>query len=106
MKGNNSNQIVRTAVVIGDIVIINAVMLLLTSTHLIHIPDALSSHSKLSWVSLNISLLASEYFFSSIIHIRRVNFPQIMGRTFKLVFFTCLCFFALITFLIKGGGGR
>lgn len=104
MKENDSNQLVRWAVVIGDLIVANAIVLLLLNTNLVHIPQAFETHTKISLVALNMSMLASEYFFSSIIHRRRVNFPQVMGRTFKLTFFACLFFFALITFLIKGGG--
>lgn len=67
-------------------------------------PAYFDEATKITIFVANISLCIGEFFYSSIIHIRRVHFSEVIERTFYLSFVTSTLFFFLIRLICDGGG--
>ena len=69
----------------------------------ISVPIVFFHASKICYFVANVSLFLGELLFASIIHIRKIRFIQVLGRTFKLIFATILIFNITMSYLLKGG---
>ncbi len=100
-KGNN---MVRRLVIVVDFIILNTVLLLSATVTPDLLPTFFDTATKITIFAANTSLFISEYFNSTIIHIRKVSFEQVLKRTFYLASLTSLIFFLSIRFMSNGGG--
>lgn len=98
------NDLVRWFVIIADFAILNAVLILYSVFAMKIVPEFFDRATKITFFVANSSLLLSEYFYSTIIHVRKVGFLQVLKRTFFLALSTTLFFFIFIRAVSNGGG--
>lgn len=97
------SDIVRWLVIVADFIILNFVLFLAINWDKISVPIVFFHASKICYFVANVSLFLGELLFASIIHIRKIRFIQVLGRTFKLIFATILIFNLTMSYLLKGG---
>lgn len=76
------NLLVRRLVICADFVILNCLLLLFTKYGSQIIPTYFEQATKITFFVANAALFLSEYYYSTIIHIRRISFLQVLKRTF------------------------
>ncbi len=103
-ENSKGNFLVRRAVIVADFVILDLILLLSAVITPDLLPPFFTTATKITIFAANASLFISEYFYSTIIHIRRVNFEQVLKRTFNLAALTAVIFFLSIKFLSEVGG--
>ncbi len=105
MINNNyrGNSLVRRLVITADFVILNCVLLAYTEFGSQLIPDYFDTATKITFFVANFALFISEYFYSTIIHVRRVGFLKVLKRTFYLAASTTFWFFLFVRLLSHGG---
>ena len=99
-RGNN---LVRQLVVIADFIILNSVLggfYLLDSEFM---PEFFDKATKITFFVANASLIVSEYFYSTVIHIRKVKLRWVFKRTLYLSLLTTLVFFVSLRLLNNNG---
>ena len=99
-RGNN---LVRQLVVIADFIILNSVLggfYLLDSEFM---PEFFDKATKITFFVTNASLIVSEYFYSTVIHIRKVKLRWVFKRTLYLSLLTTLVFFVSLRLLNNNG---
>lgn len=97
------NKLVRQLVILADFVILNLVLGAFYAYDAKLVPEYFTHATKITFFAANVALMLSEYFYSTIIHIRKVTFGQVLRRTFYLAAFTTLAFAILIRVLSDGG---
>lgn len=97
------SDLIRWMVIVADVIILNILFIIAVSWDYISVPHLFYHVHKISLFVLNISLLFGESLFFSIIHYRKVKFSQILGRTFKLLLTTMICFNLIMAYLLKSG---
>lgn len=100
----NGNDLIRWLVIFADFVILNSVFFIYENFELTELPQIFHSATKITIFAANASLLVSQMMFSTIIHRRRITFAHVLGRTFKLAFFTFVISYISIRFIYIGGG--
>ena len=105
MINNNyrGNSLVRRLVMTADFVILNCILLAYTEFGSQLIPTYFDTATKITFFVANAALFLSEYFYSTIIHVRRVGIVQVYKRTFKLAAATTFWFFLFVRLLSHGG---
>ena len=99
-RGNN---LVRQLVVIADFIILNSVLggfYLLDSEFM---PEFFDKATKITFFVANASLIVSEYFYSTVIHIRKVKLRWVFKRTLYLSLLTTLVLFVSLRLLNNNG---
>ena len=97
------SDLVRWLVIVADFIILNILFVIAVSWDNISVPHIFYHTHKITLFVLNFSLFIGEFLFSSIIHFRRVKFYQVLGRTFKLLLTTMVCFNLTMAYLLKSG---
>lgn len=100
----NGNSLVRKLVIITDFIILNTILFLYIAFDPEITPDFFDKATKITVFVANASLCIGEYFYSTIIHKRRVSFLLVTKRTFFLSLLTTTVFFVFIRLLCDGGG--
>lgn len=86
--------------VIGDFLLLNILFYLLVYCMPISIiPPYFHGHLRILFIAINISLVFSEFFYSSIIHLRRVTIDMIIIRVFRLSFVQVLVMYFILKFV-------
>ena len=98
------NSIVREVVMVSDFLILNTILLFFHFFKLEITPDFFDSATKFTFFVANTALCIGEYFYSSIIHKRRVSFLQVLKRTLCLASLTTIMFFLFCRFTCGSGG--
>ena len=96
------NLLVRRLVMCTDFVLLNCLLLLFTKFEAQMIPDYFDHATKITFFVANVALFLSEYNYSTIIHIRKISFLQVLKRTFWLSAFTTFWFFVFVRLLSHG----
>ncbi len=105
MKENSrGNYLVRRAVIVTDFIILDLTLLLSAVITPDLLPPFFTTATKITIFAANASLVVSEYFYSTIIHVRKVSFEQVLKRTFNLAALTAVIFFFSIRFMSEAGG--
>lgn len=105
MRGSyNGNILVRRLVIAADFVILNMVLMALFKLFSHFAPNFYELTMKMTFFVANTSLFISEYFYSTIIHIRRVKVRQILKRTLYLASLMTLVFTVSLKVLTSCGG--
>ena len=97
------NSLVRRLVIFADFAILNCILLAYTKYGEQQIPEYFDQATKITFFVANAALFLSEYFYSTIIHVRRVGFTKVLKRTFCLAASTTFWFFVFIRLLSHGG---
>ncbi len=97
------NELVRWLVMASDFIILNLILLTVVCWDIISIPSYFGYATKITFFVANTSLFISETFFSSIIHLRKVSWIQVFGRTQRLATATILIFYLVMDLLVRGG---
>lgn len=104
MERNNGNILVKECVVIADFAILNLVLL----AYILFLPDispnAFELSAKMTFFAANVSMFIAETMYSTIIHLRKVNFMQACKRTFYLSMLTTVLFFLSMRIFVSHGG--
>lgn len=104
---NNRNyrgsNLVRSLVMLADFVILNVVLLAYMKFDSNLVPEYFDKATKITCFVANAALFLGEYFYSTIIHVRRIGFGQVLKRTFLLSALTTMLFFVLERLLSDGG---
>lgn len=105
MINNNyrGNVLVRRMVTCADFVILNCLLLVYTEYGTQIIPDYFDTATKITFFVANVALFLSEYNYSTIIHVRKIGFLQVLKRTLCLAASTVFLFFVFVRLLSHGG---
>ena len=87
----NGNVLIRRLVIIADFFILNCLLLGLVHIDFLHVPAYLDLKTKITFFIANVALAIGEYNYSTIIHIRRIGFQQVLKRTLLLVLCSTIC---------------
>lgn len=98
-----ANNLVRQLVILADFVILNLVLIAFHASSSKFVPNYFDQATKITFFVANASLFLSEYFYSTIIHVRKVGFLQVLKRTFYLSALASIAFFVFIRILSNGG---
>ncbi len=69
----------------------------------IHTKRISTKQQRLPFFVANAALFLGEYFYSTIIHVRKIGFLQVTKRTLYLAAATTFCFFTFLRLLGHGG---
>ena len=97
------NVLIRRLVFLSDFAILNCLLLALTNIHSQYVPEYLDQKTKFTFFVANVALFFGEYYYSTIIHIRRIGFQQVIKRTFFLAISSTLWFLIFLKFFSHGG---
>lgn len=100
----NRNSLVRRCVMFADFLILNGILAFYQYTTPEITPDFFDNATKVTFFVANASLCIGQYFYSTIIHIRKVTFSQVLKRTFYLSLLTTAIFFLFIRLLTDESG--
>ena len=89
--------------VLVDFIILNSLLLGFINFESQYIPDYLDLRTKITFFIANVALAIGEYNYSTLIHIRRIGFQQVLKRTLFLVLCTTVCFMIFLKFFSHGG---
>ncbi len=97
------NVLIRRLVITADFVILNSILFAYIGLASRLVPDFFHSATKITFFVANAALFLSEYYYSTIIHVRKVGFSKVLKRTFYLAASTTFWFFIFVRFLSHGG---
>ncbi len=103
-ENSKGNLLVRRLVIVADFIVLNLVLLLSATVTPFLLPAYFLTATKITLFAANTALFVSEYFNSSIIHVRKVKFEQVLRRTFNLAALTAIIFFLAVKFMNNSGG--
>lgn len=101
-KHYKGNEMIRRLVIGADFVILNIVLLFYTPYGQELIPAYFDKATKITFFVANAALFLGEYFYSTIIHVRKIGFLQVTKRTLYLAAATTFCFFTFSRLLGHG----
>ena len=101
-KHYKGNEMIRRLVIGADFVILNIVLLFDTQYGQELIPAYFDKATKITFFVANAALFLGEYFYSTIIHVRKIGFLQVTKRTLYLSAATTFCFFTFSRLLGHG----
>lgn len=84
-KHYKGNEMIRRLVIGADFVILNIVLLFYTQYGQELIPAYFDQATKITFFVANAALFLGEYFYSTIIHVRKIGFLQVTKRTLYLL---------------------
>lgn len=102
-KNYRGNVLVRRLVICADFVILNCLLFVYTEYGTQIIPDYFDAATKITFFVANVALFLSEYNYSTIIHVRKIGFLQVLKRTLCLAASTVFLFFVFVRLLSHGG---
>lgn len=80
----NSNKLIQQGVAVCDFLLTNILVLAFLYIPSIHIDDTLEASTKVFILTANFSLIIAEYFFHTIIHMRKLKTGDILGQVASL----------------------
>lgn len=98
-KNYKGNEPIKRLVTCADFIILNIVLLVYKEYGPEFTPDYFDSATKITFFVANVALFLGEYFYSTIIHIRKISFLQVLKRTLCLAGTTTLSFFIFVRLL-------
>ena len=98
-KHYKGNEMIRRLVIGADFVILNIVLLFYTQYGQELIPAYFDKATKITFFVANAALFLGEYFYSTIIHVRKIGFLQVLKRTLCLAGTMTLSFFIFVRLL-------
>ena len=98
-KNYKGNETIKRLVMCTDFIILNIVLLTYAKYGPELTPDYFDSATKITFFVANAALLLGEYFYSTIIHVRKIDFLQVLKRTLCLAGTTTLSFFIFVRLL-------
>ena len=98
----NENNLVRQLVMVADFAILNLVLIAFYAYDMKIMPEYFDRATKITFFVANAALFLSEYFYSTIIHIRKIGFIQVLKRTFCLSAFATIAFALFVRILSNG----
>lgn len=101
-KHYKGNEMIRRLVIGADFVILNIVLLFYTQYGQELIPAYFDKATKITFFVANAALFLGEYFYSTIIHVRKIGFLQVTKRTLYRAAATTFCFFTFSRLLGHG----
>lgn len=102
---SKGNDMIRWFVIVADFLIFNAVLFAFTFFAPKFLPHIFEDAMKITIFVGNTSLCVAELFYSTIIHIRRISFLNVIKRTLGLALLTTLAFFISTLLLTNGEKG-
>lgn len=99
----NGNKLIKQLVMLADFIILNSVLAAFYAYDIKLMPEYFNQATKITVFVANVALFCGEYFYSTIIHIRKIFFGQVLKRTFCLALTTAVAFFLFIRILTDGG---
>ncbi len=103
-KADNGYTLVKWIVTIMDFIILNATIIAFLELTPDILPQFFEQATKLTLFVANISLLVAEMSYSTIIHVRKVSFADVLKRTFNLAVLTTFFLFLSVRLLSNSGG--
>lgn len=103
-RNYRANNLVRSLVMLADFAILNVVLLTYMEFGSQLVPEYFDNSTKITYFVANVALFLGEYFYSTIIHVRRIGVAQVLRRTLCLAMLTTGLFFVLERLL--SGEGR
>lgn len=100
----NGNGLIRKSVMTVDFLILNSLLAIFQFVTTGITPEFFDGATKMTFFVANASLFIGQYFYSTIIHVRRVSFIQVLKRTLLLSLLTTCIFFLSIRLLENEGG--
>ena len=98
-KNYKGNEPIKSLVMCTDFIILNIVLLAYAKYGPEFTPDYFDSATKITFFVANAALFLGEYFYSTIIHVRKISFLQVLKRTLCLAGTTTLSFFIFVRLL-------
>ncbi len=97
------NELIRTLVVISDFLIINAVLSLYIVCLPDWVPEYFHSATKTTFIVAAFALMISQYFYSTVIHVRKISYELILKQTAKLSLTQAVLMFVFLRILSEAG---
>ena len=98
-KNYKGNEPIKRLVTCTDFIILNIVLLVYKEYGPEFTPDYFDSATKITFFVANVALFLGEYFYSTIIHVRKISFLQVLKRTLCLAGTMTLSFFIFVRLL-------
>lgn len=104
MRSNqNTNYIIQWAVVACDFLLMNLLFFLLLNAPKDTVPHPLTFSTNMLFLIANFSMVIGEYFFHTIIHLRKLRVIDVVKRVGKLTFMQAIISFVLIKLMCNYG---
>jgi len=106
-KYSSGNGLIKTAVILGDFIILNALLYL--SSHYIHkiapiYPQFFWEEPRLTFTMANVSMIIAQFCIGSIIHRRRTTFDEVFLSVVKLCLLQSTVMFFCLRMIGESGG--
>lgn len=92
---------IRSMVILNDFLIMNALLALFIL--LTPVPEYFHSATKTAVITANLAMTIAQIFFSTVIHVRKIKFRQVLQRTGKLTFIQSFAMVVFLKFLSDDG---
>lgn len=103
-KYTNDNDLIRGIVILGDFVLLNALIYGFMELYPQVVPVCFYGATKISVFVANVAMVIAQYFYRTIIHYRRIRFEQVLSRVSKLVGVHVVLTFVFLRLLFNSEG--
>ena len=105
-KYSNGNDLIKGMVILGDFIILNFIIAIFLTQFQDWVPPFFQRFRgpRLVFLTANLAMVISQYFFQTILHYRRVAFEDIFYRVFKLSFAQAFLMFLFLRVINNMGG--
>lgn len=102
--GYRGNDMIMFMTILGDFVLLNALVYLCLWEFSDYTPAFFMKHNKVIVLVANFAMVVAEYFFPTIIHYRKLSITNVFMRVFKLVVTQAALMFFSLRLISEGGG--
>lgn len=103
MANNSGNNIIRQMIVLGDFLLLNALLLFFLKVFKDYVPPVMIQSTRIFFFINNVSLLVGLYITPPIIHERHIDINELITRIFRLTLFQALSMFVFFRLLYNTG---
>ncbi|MBR2250522.1 MAG: hypothetical protein IJ844_08485, partial [Prevotella sp.] len=103
MANNSGNNIIRQMIVLGDFLLLNALLLFFLKVFKDYVPPVMIQATRIFFFINNVSLLVGLYITPPIIHERHIDINELIARIFRLTLFQTLSMFVFFRLLYNTG---
>lgn len=100
---SSGNEIIKLCIFAGDFIILNFLLLAFMQLTPDVVPPTFFKAPQATLLVANFSMAISQYYFSSIVHLRTVTFESILQRILRLTILQVVVMFVFLKLFYKGG---
>lgn len=104
MSRHNGNTIIRWLIFLGDIALLNGILLFFIKFFPELIPPVLDVKTRMFAFICNVAMVVAQYFLPTVVYRRQLHMSSVLLRVFQMVLVQTIIAFVLIRILYNNGG--